>query len=80
MPDEIQGPIVGGLRRVITPGTGVERDFYHFTTGENLFYDYPDEAIQIGGKTGAARAPKTTRGTTGLCSRGSASMRRGTTS
>jgi penicillin-binding protein 2 len=55
MPGEVRLPIVDGLRRVVTPGAGVESDFYHFTTGENLFYDYPDEAIQIAGKTGTAQ-------------------------
>ncbi len=36
-------------------GCGVESDFYHLTTGENLFYDYPDDAIPIAGKTGTAQ-------------------------
>ncbi len=30
-------------------------DFYHKTTGENLFYDYPGDAIPIAGKTGTAQ-------------------------
>ena len=55
MPGEVRLPIVEGLRRVVTPGAGVESDFYHFTTGENLFHDYPDDAIQIAGKTGTAQ-------------------------
>jgi penicillin-binding protein 2 len=55
MPPEVRLPIVEGLRRVVTPGAGVESDFYHFTTGENLFFDYPQEAIQIAGKTGTAQ-------------------------
>jgi len=55
MPGEVRLPIVDGLRRVVTLGAGVESDFYHHTTGENLFFDYPDEAIQIAGKTGTAQ-------------------------
>ena len=55
MPGEVRLPIVEGLRRVVTPGAGVESDFYHFTTGENLFHDYPDDAIPIAGKTGTAQ-------------------------
>lgn len=54
MPDAIRGPIVHGLRRVIT-GPGVESDYYHKTTGEHLFFDYPDSAIPLGGKTGTAQ-------------------------
>jgi penicillin-binding protein 2 len=58
MPDELRDPIVHGLQRVV--GTccgspGVTSDFYHKTTGENLFFDYPNEAIPIGGKTGTAQ-------------------------
>jgi penicillin-binding protein 2 len=52
--EEIRLPIVAGLRRVIK-GPGVESDFYHATTGENLFFDYPDDAIRIAGKTGTAQ-------------------------
>jgi penicillin-binding protein 2 len=55
MEDDVRRPIVDGLRRVVTPGAGVDSDFYHSTTGENLFFDYPDDAIQIGGKTGTAQ-------------------------
>ncbi|MGH9132518.1 MAG: penicillin-binding transpeptidase domain-containing protein [Ilumatobacteraceae bacterium] len=55
MPSDVWEPIVRGLERVVTPGAGVESDFYHFTTGENLFYDYPDDAIPLGGKTGTAQ-------------------------
>jgi penicillin-binding protein 2 len=57
MPEAIRGPIVEGLRRVVCPeqGCGVESDFYHKTTGEHLFFDYPSEAIPIGGKTGTAQ-------------------------
>lgn len=56
MPDDIRGPIVQGLRRVIY-GQGVNSDFYHKTTGEWLFFDYPrgGEAIPIAGKTGTAQ-------------------------
>jgi penicillin-binding protein 2 len=54
MPDDVRDPIVDGLRRVVT-GPGVTSDFYHKTTGEHLFFDYPDEAIPIAGKTGTAQ-------------------------
>ena len=43
-----------GLSRVIT-GPGTTSDFYHSTTGENLFYYYPDGAIPLAGKTGTAQ-------------------------
>ena len=55
MQEEIRLPIVRGLQRVVEPGAGVTSDFYHFTTGENLFFDYPDGAIQVAGKTGTAQ-------------------------
>jgi penicillin-binding protein 2 len=47
---------VQGLRRVIY-GPGVDSDFYHKTTGEWLFADYPrgSEAIPLAGKTGTAQ-------------------------
>jgi len=54
MPDDVRGPIVAGLRRVIT-GPGVDSDYYHKTTGEHLFLDYPDSAIPLAGKTGTAQ-------------------------
>jgi penicillin-binding protein 2 len=56
MPDDIRGPMVRGLKRVVY-GPGVESDFYHKTTGEHLFFDYPrgPEAIPLGGKTGTAQ-------------------------
>jgi penicillin-binding protein 2 len=43
-----------GLARVIT-GPGTTSDYYHSTTGENLFFNYPDNAIPIAGKTGTAQ-------------------------
>jgi penicillin-binding protein 2 len=43
-----------GLARVIT-GPGTTSDYYHSTTGENLFFNYPDSAIPIAGKTGTAQ-------------------------
>jgi penicillin-binding protein 2 len=57
MPDAIRGPIVNGLRRVVCPeqGCGVDSDFYHKTTGEHLFADYPSDAIPLAGKTGTAQ-------------------------
>jgi penicillin-binding protein 2 len=54
MPPEISLPIIAGLQRVIR-GPGVTSDFYHATTGENLFFDYPSDAIRIAGKTGTAQ-------------------------
>jgi penicillin-binding protein 2 len=56
MADEIREPIVRGLERVIY-GDGVTSDYYHKTTGEHLFFDYPrgDEAIPLAGKTGTAQ-------------------------
>ena len=54
MPPEIRDEINNGLRRVIT-GPGTTSDSYHHTTGENLFYYYPDSAIPIAGKTGTAQ-------------------------
>jgi penicillin-binding protein 2 len=56
MPDSIRTPIVNGLRRVIY-GPGVDSDFYHKTTGEHLFADYPrtNDAIPLAGKTGTAQ-------------------------
>jgi penicillin-binding protein 2 len=49
-------PIVRGLQRVIY-GPGKESDFYHKTTGEHLFFDYPrgSDAIPLAGKTGTAQ-------------------------
>jgi penicillin-binding protein 2 len=57
MPEAIREPIVRGLQRVVCPngGCGVDSDYYHKTTGENLFADYPSEAIPIAGKTGTAQ-------------------------
>jgi penicillin-binding protein 2 len=44
-----------GLRRVITgPGQQVG-NAYRSTTGEKLFYYYPDRAIPVAGKTGTAQ-------------------------
>ena len=50
-PDVIE-PVVSGLRRVIT-GPGVDFDYYHKTTGENLFRNYT--GVPIAGKTGTAQ-------------------------
>lgn len=56
MPDDIRNPIVQGLERVIY-GEGVTSDYYHKTTGEHLFLNYPrgEEAIPLAGKTGTAQ-------------------------
>ena len=50
-PDVLE-PVVSGLRRVIT-GPGVDFDYYHKTTGENLFRNY--SGMPIAGKTGTAQ-------------------------
>ena len=52
LPPEVRDPIVSGLQRVIT-GPGVTSDYYHKTTGENLFRNY--SGIPIAGKTGTAQ-------------------------
>lgn len=52
--EEIGGEITRGLRRVIT-GPGTVSDYYHSTTGEKLFYNYPSTAIPVAGKTGTAQ-------------------------
>jgi penicillin-binding protein 2 len=46
--------ITAGLRRVIT-GPGVRSDYYHSTTGERLFRNYPFADLPIAGKTGTAQ-------------------------
>ena len=51
---EILDPIVRGLTRVIN-GPGKRYDFYHATTGESLFRNYPKRALPIAGKTGTAQ-------------------------
>ncbi len=53
-PEDILTEIRDGLRRVVT-GPGTNSDQYHSTTGEKLFANYPDDAIQIAGKTGTAQ-------------------------
>jgi len=52
MRPEVREPLVNGLRRVIT-GPGVDYDYYHKTTGENLFRNY--KGMPIAGKTGTAQ-------------------------
>ena len=54
IPDEIRGPIIRGLTRVIT-GPGVTFGSYHSTTGERLFQTYPYDILPIAGKTGTAQ-------------------------
>ena len=55
--DELLVPIITGLTRVVTTGAGtLGTDIpYHSTTGEKLFFDYPDDAIPVAGKTGTAQ-------------------------
>ena len=51
MPASIRSPLVRGLRRVVTgPGKNGRS-----TTGEELFAEYPPDAIQVAGKTGTAQ-------------------------
>ncbi len=55
---EERDPLIRGLRRVITgPGVFVNgnRFDYKKTTGENLYANYPNEAIPLIGKTGTAQ-------------------------
>lgn len=53
MPPEVLAPIIEGLSRVIRgPGTFYPGDFYHQTTGETLFKNFP---VEIAGKTGTAQ-------------------------
>ena len=54
LPEDIQREIDAGLQRVIT-GPGTTSDYYHSTTGEKLFFNYPRNAIPIAGKTGTAQ-------------------------
>ena len=57
MRSDVRDPIVAGLRRVVT-GPGVDFDYYHRATGENLFRNYPHARLPIGGKTGTAQGFK----------------------
>ena len=52
MRPDVREPLVNGLRRVVT-GPGVDFDYYHKTTGENLFRNYT--GMPIAGKTGTAQ-------------------------
>ena len=54
MEPTVRDPIVRGLQRVIN-GPGVDYDYYHKATGENLFRSYPYEKLPIAGKTGTAQ-------------------------
>jgi penicillin-binding protein 2 len=54
MPEETWTEIDNGLRRVIK-GPGTNSQGYRSTTGEKLFYYYPDSAIPLSGKTGTAQ-------------------------
>jgi penicillin-binding protein 2 len=55
MRSDVREPLVRGLRRVVT-GPGVDFDYYHKTTGENLFRNYT--GMPIAGKTGTAQGFK----------------------
>lgn len=51
--DEVYNPIVAGLTRVIEgKGTTYPSNFYHATTGETLFKNFP---VDLAGKTGTAQ-------------------------
>ena len=83
MPPEIRDPIVMGLTRVICPhgGCGVDSDYYHKTTGENLFFDYPRaRRSRSPARPAPPRARTTSRGTTRRRSPRSASTTIGRTS
>jgi penicillin-binding protein 2 len=54
MTTAIREPIVKGMARVIT-GPGVNFDYYHKTTGENIFRGYDYAKLPIAGKTGTAQ-------------------------
>jgi len=54
IPPDVRDPIVQGLSRVVT-GPGVTSDYYHSTTGERLFRNYPYDKLPIAGKTGTAQ-------------------------
>ncbi len=51
MPADVYNPIIAGLTRVIR-GPGTTYDFYHETTGERLFANFP---VAIAGKTGTVQ-------------------------
>ena len=53
----IRTPIIKGMTRVIT-GPGVNFDYYHKATGENIFRGYDYEKLPIAGKTGTAQGFK----------------------
>lgn len=54
MTTEIREPIVKGMARVVT-GPGVNSDYYHKATGENIFAGYDYAKLPIAGKTGTAQ-------------------------
>ena len=54
MTSAIRTPIVKGMARVIT-GPGVNFDYYHKATGENIFRGYNYGKLPIAGKTGTAQ-------------------------
>ena len=54
--DDLLTPIITGLTRGDDwCGNTGDRHPYHSTTGEKLFFDYPDDAIPVAGKTGTAQ-------------------------
>ena len=55
MPPPVREPIVAGLRQNVTGPGLVGPDGYRSTTAEELFADYPPNAIQVAGKTGTAQ-------------------------
>ncbi len=54
MRDEVRDPVVSGMLRVVS-GPGVTSDYYHKSTGENLFRNFPLNDLPLAGKTGTAQ-------------------------
>jgi penicillin-binding protein 2 len=58
MPQDVYSPLIEGLSRVTNaprmkePGVRNPKNFYHATTAEKLFADYPMKDLPVAGKTG----------------------------
>jgi penicillin-binding protein 2 len=58
MPPDVREPLIEGLSRVTNaprmnePGVRYPKNFYHATTAEKLFSDYPMSVLPVAGKTG----------------------------
>jgi penicillin-binding protein 2 len=56
LPQTVSLKLIEGLQRVIKgPGVYYPKTFYHTTTGETLFKNYPADGIPLAGKTGTAQ-------------------------